>query len=160
MSALPQRKSPRLQTYDYSQAGAYFVTICTYRRLPLFGHIPQQGMVLNEAGQIAAACWVAIPDHYPNVELDAFVVMPNHMHGIVCIGGEAAHFQTILGRVINAYKGAVTARIRTQQSADATVWQGRYHDHVIRDENDLNRIRAYIENNPVGWAEDTFFADR
>jgi putative transposase len=77
----------------------------------------------------------------------------------VGIGGENSHFQTILGQIINAYKGAVTASIRKQRSTDEIVWQERYHDHVIRDEIGLCQIRSYIENNPVWWAEDTLYTE-
>lgn len=85
MNQLPQRKSPRLQGYDYSQSGAYFITICTHQRQQLFGKICEDEMILNNAGKIACEHWQAIPEHYPDIELDVFVVMPNHMHGIVCI---------------------------------------------------------------------------
>ena len=113
----------------------------------------------SAAGDIAAACWHTIPDHYPDVELDAFVVMPNHVHGTLVLTG-ASDFTTYLGRVVNAYKGAVTARIRQQQDTDMKVWQGRYHDHIIRDERGLHYIRHYILNNPAKWAEDTFYTDQ
>lgn len=156
MPTLPQRKSPRLQGYDYSQSGAYFVTICTYQRLHLFGSIDNEIMHLNTAGEIVAACWQTIPTHYPDVELDAFVVMPNHMHGILVLYGDNLAFRTMLGRVINAYKGAVTARFR-QQATDSHIWQTRYHDHIIRSEANLNHIRNYVATNPARWAEDTFY---
>lgn len=160
MKPYPQRKSPRLPGYDYSQSATYFITICTGQRQHLFGEIRDGVMVLNTAGEVAAACWLSIPEHYPAVTLDAFVVMPNHTHGIVFLQGEQTSFKTILGQVVNAYKGAVTARIRTQQQlGDLIIWQSRYHDHIIRDEADLNRIRAYVKNNPANWREDTFFAE-
>src|SRR5262245_32714711 len=88
MNALPQRKSPRLQSYDYSQNGAYFVTICTQNRTQIFGEILNGEMALNTLGCIAQNCWVDIPTHFPNVDCDAYVVMPNHVHGIVVITTE------------------------------------------------------------------------
>jgi putative transposase len=151
----PQRKSPRLKDYDYSQSGAYFVTICTHQRKYLFGDIQNSLMSLSGVGQIAAECWAAIPTHYPDVELDAFVVMPNHVHGILLFTGQS-NFKTILGRVVNGYKGAVTARIRQDQPGQ-TVWQRGYHDHIIRNEPDLNRLREYTENNPAKWEADKFY---
>nr|MCU0466906.1 transposase [Anaerolineae bacterium] len=103
--------------------------------------------------------WQTIPIHYPDVSLDAFVVMPNHIHGILCLDGEQQRFRTILGRVINGYKGAVTTRIREHLKNPVLVWQTRYHDTIIRDENGLYHIRAYIENNPATWLTDVFFPD-
>ncbi|MBW2704487.1 MAG: transposase, partial [Deltaproteobacteria bacterium] len=79
------RRSIRLKGYDYGQAGAYFVTICAWDRACLFGDVVEDRMRLNDAGRIAEACWLAIPEHFPLVELDAFVVMPNHVHGIIVI---------------------------------------------------------------------------
>lgn len=81
-----RRKSIRLQGYDYSQAGLYFITVCTHNRVPLFGEIIDGVMALNAAGQIVEKCWCAIPEHFPQVTLDEFVVMPNHVHGIITIG--------------------------------------------------------------------------
>lgn len=156
---LPNRKSPRLQGYDYSTEGAYFVTICTHQRRHLFGEISNHIMRLTSAGDTATVCWQAIPQHYPDVALDAFVVMPNHMHGILFLSGSSGEFRTILGRVINAYKGAVTARLRSHVSSDVVIWQGRYHDHIIRDDASLNRIRDYVTDNPLRWSEDTFYAE-
>jgi REP element-mobilizing transposase RayT len=160
MKSYPQRKSPRLPGYDYSQSGAYFATICTAQRQHLFGEIHDSIMRLNLAGEVAAGCWLSIPDHYLSVHVDMFVVMPNHTHCIVFIQDDNKDFKTILGHVVNAYKGAVTARIRAQLGVDnLIVWQSRYHDHIIRDEAGLNHIRSYIENNPARWSEDVFFAN-
>lgn len=158
MPTLPQRKSPRLKGYDYSQSGAYFVTICTHNRQHIFGTITDQQMHPAAAGEWATSCWVAIPDHYPDVELDAFVIMPNHVHGILVLTGENSRFTTLLGRVVNAYKGAVTARLRDQGLIEGVIWQFRYHDHIIRDEAGLNHIRTYIEHNPALWSEDSLYS--
>jgi putative transposase len=165
MKPLPQRKSPRLQGYDYSLSGLYFITICVYQRQHLFGSISNGSIELTTAGQIAAEGWLEIPKHYPDVVVENFVIMPNHMHGILCLRGDNAGFKTYLGRVINSYKGAVTARIRKQQAdspldVPTKIWQGRYHDHIIRSETVLQRIEAYIENNPALWSEDVFFTER
>jgi len=83
----PGRRSIRLRDYDYAQPGAYFITVCAYQRQCLFGEIVDGEMQLNEWGRVIQACWEAIPDHFPNVELDAFVIMPNHIHGIITIVG-------------------------------------------------------------------------
>ena len=151
----PQRKSPRLKDYDYSESGAYFITICTHQRQYLFGAIQSERMFLSSFGEFAVACWDVIPDHYADVELDGFVIMPNHVHGIIVFPGRS-DFKTILGRVVNGYKGAVTARIRQAQPG-LIVWQRGYHDHIIRNDADLNRLREYIENNPAKWEADKFY---
>ncbi len=161
----PQRKSPRLQGYDYAQAGAYFVTLCAHQRAHVFGDICDGVMVLNESGRIAEAHWVAIPDHHPGVELDGFVVMPNHMHGIIVIMDREADNAGVvptevsipsLGVVVGSYKSGVTRRIR-QMYPDLILWQRRYHDHIIRNEADLHRIREYVVANPARWYDDTFY---
>jgi REP element-mobilizing transposase RayT len=157
MHEIPQRKSPRLKDYDYSQSGAYFVTICTHQRQYFFGEIRDEQMHLSIAGKIVAERWHDIPNHYPNVELDAFVVMPNHLHGIVVIHDTRDAFKTYLGRVINAYKGAVTAQGRRDITSVGQVWQARYYDHIIRNEPDLQRIREYIEYNPARWEQDKLY---
>lgn len=150
----PQRKSPRLQGYDYTQSGAYFITICTYKRAHWFGHIEGGSMMPNQIGQIAADCWAAIPDHFAAVTLDVAVVMPNHVHGIIVLAGGGV----ALGTVIGTYKAAVTRQIRRECSAPpTTVWHTRYHDHIIRSEQALERIREYILYNPARWQADTFY---
>jgi putative transposase len=184
MTPYRQRTSPRLQGYDYAQSGAYFVTICTHNRARLFGEIVDRVMQLNPSGEIAAEQWYAIPEHYPDVDLDMFVVMPNHVHGIVLLTrtGRTGHALSLpdspaivgtrhaassgpdvpkpptLGNIIGSYKSAVTAQVRAALAKpELIVWQSRYHDHIVRDETGLNRIRHYIANNPALWERDTFF---
>ncbi len=79
------RRSIRVRGYDYSQAGAYFITICTYERACLFGKIVDGKMTLNDAGRMVESCWQDIPDHFPHADLDEFVIMPNHIHGIIAL---------------------------------------------------------------------------
>jgi REP element-mobilizing transposase RayT len=150
----PQRKSPRLQGYDYSQSGAYFITICTNKWAHWFGDIRDGVMVLHAIGQIAADCWAAIPAHFTGVELDLAVVMPNHIHGIIVLeGGGAA-----LGTIIGSYKAAVTRQVHRQQlTAPKTIWHTRYYDHIIRNELALNHIREYILSNPTRWQMDRLY---
>lgn len=159
MKHLPHRKSPRLKDYDYSQSGGYFITIVTNDRKHLFGEIQDNQMILSDAGKIADMCWSSIVDHYTDMRLGDFVVMPNHIHGILYLLGNDSSFKTILGRVINAYKGAVTARIRKLEQAKQIVWQSRYYDHIIRDDIDELRIRTYIQNNVAKWADDSLYAE-
>jgi putative transposase len=159
---LPRRKSPRLANYDYSLSRAYFVTICSYQRISLFGEISESEMQLNSVGEIAAECWVAITEHFPQVALDLWVVMPNHMHGILVLDNDDPHYKhvkkTTLGNVINTYKGAVTRKLRQLDVlSEPRVWQGRYHDHIIRDERGLNALREYVLYNPARWEKDKFY---
>jgi REP element-mobilizing transposase RayT len=174
-------KSPRLQGYDYTRSGAYFVTICTHERQMLFGQIADNGvMILNAAGTIAEQFWVTIPDHFPHIETDLFVVMPNHVHGILLLTDMTDSTRTrhcrvpteqpkteafglpvkgSLSTVVRSYKSIVTREIRRATQSQIVVWQGRYHDHVIRNEHDLNQIREYIVNNPAKWREDILYAE-
>lgn len=171
MKSYPQRKSPRLQGYDYAQEGAYFVTVCTHHRAHLFGEVVEAEMELNTLGCIAQTCWEAILAHFPHIELDAFVVMPNHVHGIVIIMGKpGGHVSDVslptpaafgkpvkgaLSSVMRSFKGAVTYQINQTLNTDKTpVWQGRFHEEIISSETALNNIRNYILTNPARWQED------
>jgi putative transposase len=170
---VPNRKSPRLPGYDYTQTGVYFVTLCTFHREYIFGRITNSEMALNELGQIAYNCWQAIPSHFPQVSLDLFVVMPNHIHGLIAIDTPVAgtrHASSLLpssnaslsrpkgvasgslGAVVGSYKSAVTRAISIPH-----IWQGRYHDHIVRSEPSLNAIREYILYNPARWERDYYF---
>ena len=163
------RRPIRLHGYDYRQAGAYFVTICTHNRAPLFGEIQGDAMRLNEAGKIAEKVWRGIPDHFDNVDIDAFIVMPNHVHGIIVITHTrvgARHASPLhhahqpskgtLGTIVGSYKSAVSKQInRMRDTPGSPVWQRNYYEHIIRNESALHDIRHYIIHNPAKWAEDT-----
>jgi REP element-mobilizing transposase RayT len=166
------RRSVRLQGYDYTQNGAYFVTICAYERACVFGQMVDDVMAINAWGQIVQSCWDEIPAHYPMVELDAFVVMPNHMHGVIVIvndgRGMACHAPTkrefskpiarSLSTIVGAFKSAVTKYInRLPNPPDHPIWQRNYYEHIIRSEESLNIIRAYVANNPAQWGEDSLY---
>jgi len=171
------RRSIRLPGYDYSRRGAYFVTICAHDRQFLFGEVEDGAMRLNETGKIADECWRAIPVHFGNVELDAFVVMPNHIHGIIVIADVGATHASPLQRaspmtrngpkrrslaaIIGSYKSGVSKRINEICATDVgathaspLLWQRNYYEHIIRDEAERGRVREYIEMNPARWAED------
>ncbi len=170
---LPQRKSPRLQGYDYSQGGAYFVTMVSVLRQHLFGHVNDGQMQLSPLGRIAHNEIERLPNYWNGmVSTDQFVVMPNHVHMIILLAGPVSDAQNAdtgiadaqkrvptLGRVMNAYKGGVTRKARQNQIIDATAspWQSRYHDHIIRNEPDLNRIREYVLMNPARWTDDSLY---
>lgn len=159
------RRSIRLKGYDYSQAGAYFVTLVTYQRDCLFGEIRDAKMALNDFGTIADECWRAIPDHFQLVELGAHVIMPNHVHGVIVIRESvgARHASPLqpprgpaprsLGAIVGSFKSAVTKRIGRELNATG-IWQRNYYEHIIRNEKDLQRITDYIETNPLRWNED------
>jgi putative transposase len=141
------RRSIRLKEYDYSQPGAYFVTMATFQRDGLFGQIANEEMQLNEFGTIAEDCWCAIPEHFANVELGTYVIMPNHVHGIIVIHddgtGTIYRAPTVeqfgkpiagpLLTIIRTYKAAVTREIR-HKSHVTNIWQRNYYQHVIRNE--------------------------
>ena len=173
------RRSIRLCNYDYSRAGAYFITVCTRNRECLLGDMVEGRMYLNEVGRLAQAAWEELPLHYPHVDLDVWKIMPNHVHGIVVLTAEGveSHEGAGLGQVSNlplpssnANAGAVrhglpevirafkTFSARRINALLGTVgtpfWQRNYYEHVIRDEESLNRIRRYIVDNPARWSED------
>ena len=173
------RKSIRIKEYDYSQAGAYFVTIVTYQRDCLVGKIENELMILNAFGTIAAECWCAIPGHFPTVELGAYVIMPNHVHGVIVIRDDESAFDAVdemgrgaemlrpyddnphkinvkpgsLGAIVRSYKSAVSYRINKEHNA-TNIWQRNYYEHIIRNDKDLQRITDYIEANPLRWNDD------
>ncbi len=167
------RKTIRLKGYDYTHAAAYFATICTRHQECYFGDILNGEMKLSVMGGIADQCWKYIPDHFRNVQLDEYRVMPNHVHGIVIIMNPDNDDQFVgtrhvaslqndkptrkfgplpsksLHTVIGSYKSAVTKLIHCKGYRFG--WQSRFHDHIIRDQKDLDRIRAYIHDNPAKW---------
>jgi len=156
----------RLQGYDYSSPGAYFVTICTQNRGCLFGDIVARKMVLNDAGKILADEWIKPGDIRDEIELDAWVVMPNHFHGIVMIRrGDRPVAPTptplpgprpkSIGSLMCGFKSTVTKCInKIRQTPGISVWQGNYYEHIIRNETELDNIRQYIINNPLNWQSD------
>jgi len=162
-----QRRSIRLKAYDYSQAGAYFVTICTKDRECLFGDIVDEKMCINEIGEIVQAEWLRTAKIRPNVSLDEFIIMPNHLHGIIMINDGRGVLQyaptespfrspsQTIGAIIRGFKSATTKQINKYTNTPGKpVWQRNYYDRIIRDEDELNRIREYIIYNPAKWAED------
>jgi putative transposase len=155
------RRSVRLRGYDYSQAGAYFITICTQNRQCLFGYITEGAMVLNDAGRMVADCWLQIPHHFPHVELDEWVVMPNHIHGIVIIVRANPPHPTGTGRTIGSMVRGFKIGVTTwywQRSVSSKIWQRNYWDHIIRNESELHRTRQYILDNPMRWEQDSLYA--
>ncbi|WP_312825723.1 transposase [Epilithonimonas sp.] len=218
------RQSIRLQGYDYSQEGLYFITICCQDRAHLFGRIVDGEMILNDAGSQSQECWQDIPNHFPNVVLHEFVIMPNHIHGIIefvagannyspnndspnndspnndspnndlpnndlpnndlldeTLSDKTNHLERddraklngakdfsplrnvtwrspskTIGSVVRGFKIGVTKWMRNNTNI-VNVWQRNYYDHIIRNEQDYERISEYIKNNPILWKEDRFY---
>jgi putative transposase len=181
------RRSVRLKDFDYSQPGAYYVTLCTIGRLCLFGEVVDGIMILNDMGRIVEDCWHELPAHYPHVALDAIVIMPNHVHAVIVLVERpdvGADFSSgsdhprpykrnidlpersalantrdmsrhALPEIVRAFKASSTFRARRlYRQRDFQVWQRNYYERIVRSEDELNAIRAYIACNPGGWDED------
>ena len=162
-------ESARKPNWDYTLPGWYFVTICTLEKQPHFGRVVNATMNLSAIGERAHACWKEVPQHHRHIDIDDFVVMPNHMHGIVIIGGperlpelrkreklkQVAELNAVrpkansLGAVVGSFKSAVTRWCGTQHVEFN--WQPRFHDRIIRGKNSLKAVREYIRDNPATW---------
>jgi len=178
-------ESARLKNWDYSSPGLYFITICTKNRKLLFGNIKGEyfgklikdaKMELSNIGKIAEKYWQEIPKHFNNAELDEYIIMPNHVHGIIQIinndyPGRDVALQRLyrgnhpnmskisplpksLSTIIRSYKSIVTKIINEKYKLNNIIWQSRFYDHIIRNEKELYRIRKYINNNSYRWEFD------
>ena len=137
------------------------MTICTKKQVNYLGEIERGQITLSHIGKIVTDCWRAIPEHFPNAVLDEFVVMPNHIHGIVVIVGNNDRCSlrknrnmAALPKIISQYKSSTTRTIRKQFTNHPFGWQKSFYDHVIRDEQSLHDIREYIQHNPLNWESD------
>jgi putative transposase len=148
-----RKNSLRLPHYDYRVNGFYFVTICTANRELFFGDIVNDTVVFSDLGQVANICWKTIPDHFSNVLLDEYVVMPNHIHGIVITDNRAGKI-IALSTIVGSFKSAVTKHANRIQQKYFFKWQRGYHDRIISDELSLNKAREYIRQNPARWSKD------
>ncbi len=157
-----QRKRNRLPEYNYSQTGYYFVTICTKDKRRYFGKIKNGKIELNQIGKVAEKYWEDIPKHFSFAEMDEYIIMPNHIHGIIVIDNEntvdnnhGCYLQTrnmeLLPRIISQYKSSVTRQIRKEFGDYSFAWQKSFYDRIIRNENELYSIRKYIRQNPLKW---------
>lgn len=172
------RRSIRLQGYDYASRGAYFVTVCTQDRKCAFGKIMENQMILNDLGIVVDDSWQWLTKQYPYIHLGEWTVMPNHLHGIIFIadcrggsrtahgGAETAHGGASrgaptekikpLGQLIGVFKTISTKQINgIRRTPGMPLWQRNYYEHIIRNEDELGRIRQYILDNPKQWALDT-----
>ena len=166
-----RRRSIRLQNYDYSKAGSYYITVCTRNRELLFGDVVRGQMKRNEIGQIVQNVWDSLPQFYDGIELDAFIIMPNHLHGIIVIRSAvgAIHESPLqqdalrvrdrrnmfLSKIIGRLKMVSAKNINLfRKTSGLAVWQCNYYEHIIRYEASLDRIRQYIADNPAQWEFD------
>ncbi len=153
------RRSPRLKGYDYSQNGAYFITICTQGRLCLFGDIVNKAMEHSAAGLMVAEKWNCVPDRFPGVELDESIVMPNYLHGILILADDRASIS--LPGVVQWFKTITTHHYMYGVSQygwelfPGKLWQRSFYDRIIRNERMMNAVREYITYNPLRWSLDS-----
>ncbi|HET9588325.1 MAG TPA: transposase [Anaerolineales bacterium] len=169
------RRSIRLKNYDYASQGAYYVTIVVQGRQCLFGEIIEGEMHLSKHGEIVQNWWNEIPMHFPNVKLGAFVIMPNHVHGIILITDERRGevisppnnpypplLRPALGQIVAYFKYQSTKEINSIENTGtiAKVWQRNYYEHIIRNERDLQQKTDYILNNPSRWEDDREYPNK
>ena len=156
------RRSVRLAHYDYSESGHYFFTLCTVGHKSILGHVVGYKMQCSRAGDAVFEIWDSPPKHFPVIELDAFVVMPNHVHGILFLrppaaAGAASSAPTnpvTLGRILRVFKSLSAAAVNRTLHRTGSVWQRNYFDHIIRSPKDLDAVRSYIIQNPAQWQND------
>jgi len=177
---LSERRSLRLKDYDYSSEGSYFVTICAQDKNKIFGNILNSEMTLNDNGNIALKCWNDLPNHYKNIKLDEFIIMPNHFHGIIIIDNDhnvgAIHESPLrnfnidkktyskqrrnmlIPKMIGRFKMTSSKQINLlRNTPTSSVWQRSFYDRIIRNEKELNETREYIINNPIKWELDKYY---
>jgi len=165
---LAVRKNIRLQGYDYSSAGLYYITICTHLRKNLLAHMvvglpsvdspePMPYCRLRDAGEISQTELYELENRYNYIKIDKTIIMPNHIHTIIALWQDFSPCPTIMD-VICAYKSITTKRYNKMLAISGkTLWQSRFHDHVIRNEEEYLRIWQYIDENPANWVEDKYY---
>ena len=152
---IPTRKATRIPGFDYSSENYYFVTICTHEKKCIFGAAGN----LNALGRIAERDLRELDIHYHGVHIDKMAVMPNHIHAIIVIGCEnRGEKYPSLNTIIGLYKSGVSRKIH-EQSPDLVVWQRSYHDHIIRNRTDYEKIWNYIDGNPQKWMDDCYYIE-
>ncbi|MYD09653.1 MAG: hypothetical protein F4X02_06385 [Chloroflexi bacterium] len=172
---MQKRRSLRLDGYDYRNTGVYFVTVCTHQKRCVFGKILNDSMIPNECGFVVKEEWKRAEILRSNVELDMFVLMPNHLHGLILLRDEqddgqrsASDFAATptsstlqagsLGAIIGQFKSVATKRIRRLNNPpDMPIWQRNYYESIIRTPVIWNRARDYIATNPMRWREDSLY---
>lgn len=165
-----RRNSLRHSHHDYTRPGAYFITICAHKGISIFGRIVDAAVDLNPLGQIAHQAWLDLPSRHHHIDVDPFVIMPNHVHALIWIRvegpttGTAREFgKAVAGSIstlVNAYKVAVTkTAINAGLIPGPPLWQGNFYDRIVRDERELANIQEYIRTNPARWLDDQLHPD-
>lgn len=170
----PERKTTRLPDYDYTHAGAYFFTVCMKEWNRVLGEVVGEDVALTKEGEIVQAVWNELPEHYEDIKLDAFVVMPNYVHGIVwkiepetINVGEGLRPSPIkktkrygLPEIVRAFKSFSARKINELRCTQGQpFWQRSFYDHIIRDDEDLYNHRKYIQENPLKWSLDEYYKE-
>ena len=165
---LPERKHPRLKNYDYSSAGAYFITICTAKRKNMLSRIVGRGLAPAEMseveytsfGKIAEEQLLLLENRYPNLWIDTYVIMPNHIHVVFVLDDKAAGAspRPTITDVVCAYKSLTTIACK-KKGLDSKLFQDSFHDHIIRDGKDYDKIVEYIHQNPTNWYYDDLYGE-
>lgn len=169
----PRRKTTRIPEYDYTLPGCYFVTICVKDKACKLSRVIEDKVELSEEGKIVRWAWEELPKHFENIILDEFVIMPNHVHGVIWIqektsSVEVQHAEPLLkrpnfkgpfpgslGAIVRSFKSAATKHINYYHHTPGNhFWQRNYYEHIIRNEEDLHNIRNYIQSNPLMWMDD------
>ena len=164
----PNRKKIRLRDYDYTKPGYYFVTINRNKNIQNVSKIINGKIELNESGKIIDMVWHDLPKHYPNCKLDEYIIMPNHVHGIIKLIDCREWFTTIpdknvktsktnhgLPEIIRGFKTFSSKTINEKiKPVPKFRWQKSYYDRIIRNERELDNVRRYIKNNPLNWEND------
>ena len=167
-----RRRSIRLQHYDYTQNGAYFITLCTQNHTCLFGQIISGEMHLNNAGEMLEFHWLSLIDRFDKIELDEFVIMPNHFHAIINITNlmmtnarPCRKVDSTLGQIVGTFKSLSTndyirnVKQNNWHRFDKKLWQRNFYEHIIRDETAYYQILEYIQTNPLRWQDDAYYCD-
>lgn len=160
-----RRNSVRYPGYDYAQAGTVFVTLCTSGRQRLFGEVVDQAVSLSPAGELVQHAWQCIPERFPGVLIDAWIVMPDHLHGLLMMGagpGPELRLGAVKsGDIVRWFKSATVSGYRRGvveggwMPYEHHLWQRDYYDHIVRNDADLDRVRDYIAANPSRWLTNT-----
>lgn len=157
---LPERRHTRLPRWDYRSPGPYAITVCTQHREWFFGEVIDGRAIYNAAGAMVVEVWRDMAIEFSRVSLDAFVLMPNHLHAIVRLSREGPAGNPTLGDVVQRFKSITTARYSdgvhdlNWKPYDQRLWQWNYYEHIVRDRDDLDRCRRYIAANPANWEND------
>ena len=153
--ALHHRRSIRLKNYDYSRAGAYFITICVQGRECSLGEVQNGQMVPSAIGTLVQNRWNTLPDRFPSLDLDEFALMPNHIHGILCLTDLEIEQRPKLPEIVAYWKYTTTKEINQYRGlTTGKFWQRNYYEHIIRNEDSLRHLRQYILENPLKWDVD------